>query len=62
MISYPEGAFVPFSVTLHQVFGAEVPTKPTARQELRVSRKPKISHKTLKPGPYGARTSFMRLP
>jgi hypothetical protein len=25
-------------------------------------RDPKISHKTLKPGPYGARTSFMRLP
>jgi hypothetical protein len=25
-------------------------------------KNPKISHQTLKPGPYGARTSFMRLP
>ena len=62
MIVLMAGPQVPFSGTLHQVFGAEMPTKLTASQELRASRKPKIPHKTLKPDPSGARNPFMRLP
>ena len=53
---------VPFSVALHQPVGAQIETKPRPGKRFSISRKPKISLKTLKPGHYGARKPFMRLP